>query len=233
VWQELRSELHPKGLEIVTVALDTGGADAARQFIEAAKPEHPSLIDAGHLLGGLLGVVNVPQAVWIDETGTIVRPPEVAYARDRETPSAPREPRDDLPDLFKRMIVQVNKIRVPRGYGDAIRDWVEHGADSRFALTPEQVIERSRPRPPEVAQAAASFELAQHLHRNGHPDAAIPWFREAHRLQPDNWTYKRQAWSFADPFQGPNDVYDSSWVEEVEKIGGENYYEPVPELEST
>lgn len=235
MWQELRNELHPKGLEVVTVALDTGGADAARQFIEAAKPEHPSLIDAAHVLGRLLGIVNVPQAVWIDETGMIVRPPEVASPRDRDrdASSTRREPRDDLPDLFKRMIVQVNKIRVPRGYTDAIRDWVENGSESRFALTPDQVVDRSRPRPPEVAQAAAAFELAQHLHRDGKPDAAIRWFREAHRLQPENWTYKRQAWSFADPFQGPNDVYDSSWVEEVEKIGGENYYEPIPELESS
>ncbi len=38
MWQELRSELHPQGLEIVTVALDTGGAEAARPWIEAAQP---------------------------------------------------------------------------------------------------------------------------------------------------------------------------------------------------
>jgi hypothetical protein len=38
VWQELREELHPKGIEIVTVALDTGGADKARPYIEAAHP---------------------------------------------------------------------------------------------------------------------------------------------------------------------------------------------------
>ena len=50
-----------------------------------------------------------------------------------------------------------------------------------------------------VAAAAACFELAQHLHRAGHPDDSVRWFREAHRLQPDNWTYRRQAWFFADP----------------------------------
>jgi len=43
-------------------------------------------------------------------------------------------------------------------------------------------------------------------------------------LQPDNWTYKRQAWSLADPFQGPTELYDSCWVEDVKKIGAENYY---------
>jgi hypothetical protein len=52
----------------------------------------------------------------------------------------------------------------------------------------------------------------------------VPWFREAHRLQPENWTYKRQAWTFADPFQGPTDVYDSDWLTDVKRIGAENYY---------
>ena len=45
MWQALRSELHPRGLEIVTVALDTGGAEAAGSWIDMAKAEHPALID--------------------------------------------------------------------------------------------------------------------------------------------------------------------------------------------
>ena len=53
------------------------------------------------------------------------------------------------------------------------------------------------------------------------------WFREAHRLQPDNWTYRRQAWSFLDPFQGPSEQYESDWLTDVRKIGAENYYPPV------
>src|SRR5439155_354060 len=87
VWQELRAVLRPKGLEIVTVALDSGGATAARPWIEAAKADHPSLIDERHLCDELLGIVNVPSGVWIDETGTIVPPPEPAWTlagADRE-----------------------------------------------------------------------------------------------------------------------------------------------------
>ena len=45
MWQDLRNELFSKGLEIVTVGIDTAGAEACRPFIEAARPEHPSLID--------------------------------------------------------------------------------------------------------------------------------------------------------------------------------------------
>ena len=62
MWQVLRDELHPKGLEIVTVALDARGAAVARPWIEKAMARHPSLIDDSHQLDRL-GVVNVPVIV--------------------------------------------------------------------------------------------------------------------------------------------------------------------------
>jgi hypothetical protein len=91
------------------------------------------------------------------------------------------------------------------------------------------VVERSAPRDPDRARAAACFELGQHLHRAGFERDAVPWFREAHRLQPENWTYKRQAWTFADPLQGPSEDYDSDWLTEVRALGAEKYY-PAVEL---
>ncbi len=226
MWQELRRELYPKGLEIVTVALDTGGAEAARPWIERAKPEHPSLIDRAHVVDELFGIVNVPSGVWIDEAGLIVRPPETAYPQrpaflDRPVPA------DAAPEVAAR-IAEVKKLRVEADkYLAALRDWVERGAASRYALSPEEVLRRSRPRPLEEATAAAHFELGQHLHRAGHPEAAARHFRDAHRLQPDNWTYKRQAWTLVDPAQGPNAVYEGDWLTDVRKIGAENYYPPL------
>ena len=109
-----------------------------------------------------------------------------------------------------------------------LRDWVERGAESPYALAPDEVIRRSHPRSTAEATAAAEFELGEYLHRNGDHDAAIPHWRAAHRLHPDNWTYKRQAWNFEDPVrQGHTDVYDSSWFEDIKKIGAENYYPPI------
>jgi hypothetical protein len=52
----------------------------------------------------------------------------------------------------------------------------------------------------------------------------VDHFRKAHRLQPDSWTYKRQAWSLADPDQGPTDIYEGDWVRDVQRIGAEHYY---------
>jgi len=223
VWQQLRQELFPQGLEIVTVALDTGGADAARQWIEKANPEHPSLIDQAHIMDELFGVVNVPSGIWIDEDGMIVRPPETAYPRrpaflDREIPA------DASPRTIAAM-TENKKLRIDADrYIAALRDWVARGKASRYALTADEVIRRSQPRPIEHATAAAHFELGQHLHRANHREDAVPHFREAYRLHPDNWTYKRQAWNLLPQGQTPMDVYGGDWLTDVYKIGAENYY---------
>jgi tetratricopeptide (TPR) repeat protein len=223
VWQELRRELHPHGLEIVTVALDTGGADAVTRWIARAQPEHPALIDQAHLLDELFGIVNVPSGVWIDEDGLIVRPPETAYPRRPEFSDRPI-PADTTPEAAAR-IAEVRKLRIEADlYVAALRDWVNHGAASRYALAPDEVIARSRPRPVEEAEAAAHFALGQHLHRLGRPRDAVPHFQAALRLQPDNWTYKRQAWNLADKTPDLGKPYEGDWFSEVQKIGAENYY---------
>ena len=225
MWQALRSELHPHGLEVVTVALDVN-VEAARGLIARNPHDHPSLIDSAHVLDELFGIVNVPSGVWIDERGVIVRPPEPAFPIRREY-NASQAPAN-LPERIAAMLEEAGKIRIdPETYVAALRDWVARGDESPFALSPDEVIERSRPRPVEEAQAAAHFELGQHLHAAGQSELAVGHFREAHRLQPDNWTYKRQAWSLADPLQGPTELYDGDWLSEVRKVGAENYYPPL------
>ena len=91
------------------------------------------------------------------------------------------------------------------------------------------------------AEAAAHFDLAQHLYRAGDEAGAVRHFREAHRLQPENFSYKRQAWSLAgpsgDPFerflQGPVEgredewPYEGDWLSEVRAMGAERYYPPL------
>jgi hypothetical protein len=213
-------------LEIVTIALDVGGADVAGKFIDYAKPQHPSLIDERHLLDELYGVVNVPNGIWIDEEGVIVRPPGPAWpGRAVFRDFMPKEiPTEGDPWVIKALQLTERIPAYPEKYLVALRDWVEHGRGSRYALPPDEVVARSRPRTRESSEAAAHWELGQHLHRTGFGDDAVPHFREAHRLEPDNWTYKRQAWTFANPLQMPNDVYEGDWAGDVEKAGPENYY---------
>jgi len=171
----------------------------------------------------LFGIVNVPSGIWIDEAGTIVRPPEPAYPRrpaflDRALPA-------DVTPQQAALIREVKALRIEaEKYVAAWRDWVANGPASRFAWSPDEVLRRSRPRSFADASAAAHFELAQHLHRNGQHESSVAHFREAYRLQPDNWTYKRQAWSLLPASQTPLAVYGGDWLTDVRKIGAENHY---------
>jgi hypothetical protein len=178
---------------VVTVCLEMTGPEIARPFVDAAAPTHPSLIDATHEMDARFGVVNIPNVVWIDEHGMIVRPAEAGWP-----------PRVDVPEWLRAIdgdgepppgLEALGGGQDRSAYPDAIRDWVANGADSRFALTSSEVVARSQPRPIEVSRAAAEFELGIHLWHRGRRDAAIAHMNECHRLQPDNWTYKRQAWS--------------------------------------
>ena len=137
-----------------------------------------------------------------------------------------------MPPDVADMLREARKIKSdPDIYVAMIDDWIANGRESRYALAPDEVVRRSDPRTDAEATAAAEFELGQYLHRAGDHAAAIPHWREAHRLYPDNWTYKRQAWNFEDPMrQGHTDAYDSSWYEDIKKIGAENYYPEIVSL---
>ena len=210
----------------------------AHPWIDAASPTHPSVIDTTHVTGELFGFLNIPMAVWIDESGTLVRPAESASVersplRDMDIP-------EGLPERLTRMLTEVKQIPDDAdAYRSAIVDWVEQGSESRFALRPDEVVARSQPRGDDEARAAACFELGEHLRRTVGPEAAVPWWREAHRLFPGNWTYKRQAWTLVttpadaaanDLIQDANEVYEGNWLDDVIAGGGGAAYTVRPQL---
>ncbi len=227
---------------MVTVAIDVEPEHTVK-WLDAAQPSspaapmHTALIDTRHVTNEVFGFVNIPMAVWIDETGTIVRPAESASIersplRDMDIP-------DGLPERMTRMFTEVKAIPDHADeYRAAIVDWAHHGAESRFALSPDEVVAMSLPRGVAEARAAACFELGEHLRRTVGHDAAVPWWREAHRLYPGNWTYKRQAWTLVttepgadnDLMQGPNDVYEGNWLDDVIAGGGGAAYTVEPRL---
>ncbi len=243
MWQALRNELHPQGLEVVTVGMDTAGPEACRHFIEAASPEHPSLIDANHIVAAKFGIINIPNSIWIDEDGMIVRPAEAAPAPpsievERTNPFGGMT---EFPDRATAIMSEAVHIEAsPAEYEAALRDWVGNGADSVYALSPDEVIARSQPRDDNTSKGQAHFAMATHLEQLGDHAAAIGHFRMAHQLVPDNFAYRRQAWSlepggdadspFARFWQGPDEgneeawPYDSEWVADVQAMGAANYY---------
>lgn len=213
------------------------------KWIDAAPPSglqapcHTALIDIHHVTDELFGFVNIPMAVWIDEEGTIVRPAEAASIQ--RSPLRDMDIPEGLPERMTRMLTEVKAIPdIADDYRAAIVDWAHHGAASRFVLPPEEVVARSVPRGDDEARAAACFELGDHLRRTVGHEAAVPWWREAHRLYPANWTYKRQAWTLVttpegednDLIQGPNEVYEGNWLDDVIAGGGGVAYNLLPDL---
>lgn len=209
-WQALYKELKDKNFEIISVAQDTGGAKDAGPWITAAKPEFTALIDDQQIVTQKYNMVNVPTAVWIDERGRIVRPNEVAFVDDR----------------YKAL---TGLDAAP--YLEAIRDWAANGAQSVYALNETELKARLKPANDERTRADLEFALGEYLYKQDKGVDAIPHFKEAQRLAPDNWNYKRQAWALSDAERD----YGTSFRKEVQKLNGKPYYEPrkLPERKKT
>ena len=247
-WQALYDELKGDGFTVIAVAEDAGGAQTAGPWIRpssmeeqypqpildfmgwdadawggAAPPEYPCLIDERHQLSLLYGMVNVPTAVWIDEDGRIVRPPEPAGVNEAPLKAIDLASFSTPPEAVEAGSRHRNR------YFDAVRDWVRRGPDSPAALPPDEVLRRmgGGVAGADRARAAAHFRVAEALYRRKDPDAAQLHFAEAARLWPENWAYQRQARQLADPDAvGELDAGPEFW-RSVEGRGEGAFYPPV------
>jgi hypothetical protein len=213
VWQALYTELAPKGFVPIAVAFDSAGNAAAEPWIKAANPTYPCLIDRRHIVAELYDMVNVPNAVWIDEDGKIVRPSEPAGSSDafrKMDHTTFSIPPDALADLQAKRTTYLN----------ALRDWVANGSKSKFALDEKEVLRRMHTPTDDHVLAAANFRLGEYLVEQGHKEAAQKYFEEAKRLRPESWNYKRQAWSLEDPMKSGGPEF---WAA-VDALGDQKYY---------
>ena len=204
-WQAIYRQLRDKNFEVISVAQDTNGVKDAGPWITAASPTYTALIDEKHLVSKLYNMVNVPTGVWINEEGKIVRPNEVAFVDDR----------------FKTFTGLDSEP-----YLTALKDWVEKGGKSVYAMSEEKLRERLNVNDPNFVLAAAQFGLGEYLYKDGHLAEAIPHFREAQRLNPKSWNYKRQAYALSDAKRD----YGTTFADEVQKAGGNKVYYQAPDL---
>jgi hypothetical protein len=215
VWQQLFDGLKSEEFMIVAVAEESRGAEHARQWIEQANAQYWCLIDTEHHVADLYGMVNVPQAVWIDEAGRIVRPPENAGSTDHFR----------LMDRATRTLApehQSARLAARGAYLDAVRDWVLTG---RHAL-PADMASRRLPRiTPEIAQAQAHFRLGVWLRRHGNAAEGDVHLAEASRLHPESWNIWRQSADLDEVGKASGEAF---W-QRVQALGESPYY-PQPEL---
>ncbi len=158
-------------------------------------------MDETHLISSLYNMVNVPTGVWINENGIIVRPPETAYSSNVELAMGGKKLSSNGAD-----------------YVAALKDWVAKGADSTFAMTPEQVTAKMSPRTAEQAKAEALFQLGVHFQHAGDEARANRYWQEAETMRPESWNYHRQDWSFTPAEAGKN------WLKKFQLLGDAEYY---------
>jgi hypothetical protein len=185
VWQALYSELQDRGLTVITVAMDAGGAADAAYWIRNGAPTHPSLIDVRHVVAERYGWVNVPAIAWIDEDGRLVRPNDAGWAGEYF--------RGMMKAGFDFDVMRAEHDRRRAIYLDAVRDWVANGPASRHALDAESVRRRLDAGSRERAEAAAWFRLGTVLHERGAGDGAQAALARAKALHPESWSYLRQS----------------------------------------
>jgi hypothetical protein len=77
-------------------------------------------------------------------------------------------------------------------------------------------------------QAAALFQLGTYLALHGHATDALVYFKRAHALRPDNWTYKRQAWNFGDIERD----YGTTFQEALKDPASGSFYPPLDLVEN-
>ena len=197
---------------IIAIAEESRGAEHARQWIEAAKAEYWCLIDTEHRVADLYGMVNVPQSVWIDEAGRIVRPPETTGSTDHFR-------RMDLKTRTMAPEDQAARNAARVAYLDAVKAWVTTGA---HALPADAARRRLPANTPEIARAYAHFRLGVWLRGQGRTAEADRHLAEASRLHPESWNMWRQA---ADLDEVGKASGPDFW-KRVQALGDRPYYPP-------
>lgn len=176
--------------------------EAAGSWYEAAETTYPSLIDVSHRVSALYNLVNVPSAIWVDESGHIVRIDSGAYVKRRSFAG-----------------VEVGTDR----YVPALRDWIEKGANSAYALVPEALSAELSARTGDEALAEQNFKLGSYFFVQGDKDRADRYWDEAKRLSPENWNYHRQDWSFSGWESTANFLFKVLGT----VVRGQDYYAPI------
>ena len=187
---------------LIAAAQDTEGEAVAREWYDRAEATYVTLVDEKHTVSSLFNLVNVPSAVWIDETGKVVRVDEGAYAG----------------------VHNMGGFEFGRtDYVPMVRDWAEKGDASPY-ITGNVLPDLSRT--DAQALAETNFKLGIYFYQQGDMAKADKYWTAAQKLNPGSWNYHRQDWSFTPAEAGAN------WSRKVQELNGKAYYRPIEKLDT-
>ena len=189
---------------IIAAAQDAGGAAIAGPWYERAGATYVTLVDETHELSAKYALVNVPSAVWIDEAGKVRRIDEGTYATTHKMGDF-EFGRDD--------------------YAPMVVDWVKRGEQRAHLEDVRDVAKRIAEPGADAALAEPTFRLGVYFHTQGDDTRANRYWQAAQRLNPDNWNYYRQDWSFTPDEAGAN------WSRKFQELEGKPYYKPITGLD--
>jgi hypothetical protein len=219
VWQDMYESVKDHDFIVIAVAQESRGEETAREFIEAADPSYVCLIDEQHQVADLYNMVNVPNAVWIDENGVIVRPSETAGSHD----SFRSMNRTDFSQSDEALALAA---KAQSTYLAAVKDWAIKGSESEHAFSEQEAREHIARPTQQTALAHASFQLGIYLRKNGKEEEGDLFLKSASELHPDSWNMFRQAMNLKDIGEVAGLAADQSFFDRLDALEGKRYYPP-------
>ena len=213
VWQKFYEKHHHENFEILSISMDTQGAEVARRFTEAAGVTYPSAVDRAQGLWDLYGFPVVPNGFFVDEQG-ILRYAKIGGfdARNAEDVAAlerllasPSIPQATQPGVeYSRSIAEALR----RAEEAVKRD--PANLDLRLTLAERRVDAKQDAQGLREFQSAlennpkstrALVGLATAYLDLGQKQKALSALRQASALDPGNWIIHKQIWAIEHPEQ--------------------------------
>ena len=213
VWQKFYEKHRPENFEILSISMDTQGAEVARRFTEAAGVTFPSAVDRAQGLWDLYGFPVVPNGFFVDEQGILryakiggfdARNPEDMAAVERLL-SAP-----GIPQATHAQVGYTRSIEEALHLAEEAVEREPENLDLRLSLAERRMEAK------QDAQGLRDFQSV--LEKNpkstcalvglatayldlGQKDKALAALRQASALDPGNWIIHKHIWAIEHPEQ--------------------------------
>lgn len=193
--------------------MDIQGAGVVRPYVEEAGVTYTTLVDENNILGELFGVNYVPLHYIIDEFGIYrmrERNPEkiIDFLKNEKVnmelvvKTAPAPSMYDINRLEEIVKKHPNNATAHLMLGDA---FVQQGEYAKGGKEYRKAIEL------DAKSAEGPFRIGRAMLKQGKMEEALAEFKNAWKLDPDNWIIRKQIWALENPEKFYNGKVDYDW----------------------